>query len=326
MRKSLELGVLVSSLALASCAGKKESTSQSSASVETQISSQFIDAPVKGLNYSSSSHSGTTGTNGAFSCALGELVTFKIGDRSIGSAPCGSKIFIDDLDISTARKNAWGAVLQAYLSGGNIELPLAVTNATSVVDLGGANDDAAVTSFFTATSFNRPSAVTVANARTHINSALTSNLSLSSSVTEALNELAWFTQADGNNTDPDLSRYDINEDMHILKNENTDCEVDFYVSLYAKEVSGTKRFFVYPYLGTGGSHQALNGSDGVMVKSDYFSTIFNVSVSGYTYTGNMSLYLDIPNQKVKGRMNYTISDGSDTVTCSAVINEAAKVD
>ncbi len=168
--------------------------------------------------------------------------------------------------------------------------------------------------------------MSVANARIHIDSAVTSNLSLSSSVTEMLNELAWFTSADGNTTDPDSDRYDRNEDLRILKNENTDCEVDFYISLYAKEVSGTKRYFVYPYSEASGSHQGLNGADGVMVKGDYFSTIFNVTVLGYTYEGNISLYLDTTNQKVKGRMKYTVSDGSETESCTAVINESVDAD
>lgn len=326
MKKAIGLFFTVSAVLFTSCGGKDSgATGSSSSSVDSQVSSQFIDAPVKGLNYTSTSNSGTTGTSGAFSCTLGEEVTFKIGDREIGAAPCGSKIFIDDLNITTAKKNAWGAVLQAYLSSDVITLPDAVTNATSVPDLTGTNDGA-VTTFFTATSFSRPSTVTTADARTHINSAVTSNISLSSSITDILDEMAWFTSADGNSTDPDSSRYDIDEDLHILKNENTDCEVDFYISLYVNSTSGTKRYYVYPYVGTGGSHQALNGADGVMVKSDYFSTKFDVTVSGDTYSGNVSLYLDTTNQKIKGRMKYTVSDGSETESCSAVINETVSVD
>ncbi len=79
---------------------------------------------------------------------MGEEVTFKIGDREIGSAPCGSKVFIDDLGITTAKKDAWGAVLQAYLSGGSIELPSAVTSATGVPDLAGTNDADVAMVFF----------------------------------------------------------------------------------------------------------------------------------------------------------------------------------
>lgn len=324
MEKTIGLSFIAISLLVTSCSGKNDTTAaNSSASVQSVISSQFIDAPVKGLNFSSSSNSGTTGDSGAFSCTLGELITFKIGDRSIGAAACGSKVFIDDLDSTTARKNAWGAVLQAYLSGGNIELPSAVTIATSVPNLTG-DLDANVNTFFSTTGFTRPVTVSVASARTHIDSAVTSNLSLSSDVTTALNELAWFTTADGNNTDPDSARYDISQDLRILKNENTNCEVSFYLSLYAKVVTATKRFFVYPYTGTGGSHLALNGADGVMIKSDYFSTKFNVTDSGNTYSGTMSLYLDIANQKVKGRMNYTFSGGM-TETCSAIINESVSV-
>lgn len=72
-------------LLLSSCGGSDSggaAAGSSSNTVVSSISGQFIDAPVVGLNYISTSFSGVTGTNGSFNCALGEEVTFKLGSES----------------------------------------------------------------------------------------------------------------------------------------------------------------------------------------------------------------------------------------------------
>lgn len=54
------------------------------------IAARFIDAPVSGLHYQSSSKQGTTGVGGGFICTSGEVTEFKIGSLSLGSAICQS--------------------------------------------------------------------------------------------------------------------------------------------------------------------------------------------------------------------------------------------
>jgi len=91
--------VVASSLLLTSCGGS--SGGGNGTTVDTQdvtfgssITGQFVDAPVKGLNYyinGDSSNPSTTGSNGSFSCKVGEYVTFRLGtDLVLGTAACGS--------------------------------------------------------------------------------------------------------------------------------------------------------------------------------------------------------------------------------------------
>jgi len=51
------------------------------------LTGEFIDSPVAGLTYSTSTRSGVTDVNGAFLYLEGEIVTFSIGGIVIGQAP-----------------------------------------------------------------------------------------------------------------------------------------------------------------------------------------------------------------------------------------------
>lgn len=55
---------------------------------ERTIAARFLDAPVSGLQYESTSKNGTTGIGGGFYCVSGEVTEFKIGSLSLGSAIC----------------------------------------------------------------------------------------------------------------------------------------------------------------------------------------------------------------------------------------------
>jgi hypothetical protein len=52
-----------------------------SISPNTQMTGVFLDGPVSGLGYETSTYHGTTGTGGAFSYQNGETVRFFVGDR-----------------------------------------------------------------------------------------------------------------------------------------------------------------------------------------------------------------------------------------------------
>lgn len=58
---------------------------------------QFIDAPVKGLGFSTPTHTGVTGENGGFGFFPGEIIELSIGEVPIGSAPADRKISPLDL-------------------------------------------------------------------------------------------------------------------------------------------------------------------------------------------------------------------------------------
>ena len=71
-------------LMIAACGGGGGgSTPSSSGSV---LSGVFVDAPVEGLEYSTETQSGSTGSDGRFYYKSGETVTFKIGKLVMGSA------------------------------------------------------------------------------------------------------------------------------------------------------------------------------------------------------------------------------------------------
>ena len=122
------LAVLVAlPFALVAC-GDGGSSSSGGAGITTpgaSISSQFIDAPVKGLKYSiAGSTPGLTGDNGIFPCKVGEEITFEVKGRTIGKANCGEKIYIYDLDGSDDEKDAAAMLIQslAKASGGVLDL------------------------------------------------------------------------------------------------------------------------------------------------------------------------------------------------------------
>lgn len=52
------------------------------------INAKFLDAAVQGLQYKSNTYSSSTGADGGFVCASGEVVEFVIGSLSLGTSVC----------------------------------------------------------------------------------------------------------------------------------------------------------------------------------------------------------------------------------------------
>jgi len=84
---------------LAACGGgggTGDSSIQTAAALNpasTMITGQFIDGPVKGVDYEcSSGEKGITTDNGEFTCPRGDIVKFSIGEIILGEAPVASKI------------------------------------------------------------------------------------------------------------------------------------------------------------------------------------------------------------------------------------------
>jgi len=86
MKKYLAYSLVAIGL-LSGCGG---SDSSSSSSTQTGV---FVDAPVAGLTYSTTSGlSGTTNDKGEFTYNTGDSVTFKLGSLSLGTAAAGSVV------------------------------------------------------------------------------------------------------------------------------------------------------------------------------------------------------------------------------------------
>ena len=96
-------------------------------SAGSDIEAQFIDDPVKGLEFVSASGSnGKTKALGKFKCKKGERVGFKIAGLELGEAICGEKIFVDDLisDDPNHSPEQVAAIIQSFAVAGTDELDL----------------------------------------------------------------------------------------------------------------------------------------------------------------------------------------------------------
>jgi mono/diheme cytochrome c family protein len=84
--------------ALSACGGGGGGTAAAVPSTPGLQVATFIDAPVQGLEYSSSSTSGLTDVNGNFEYVAGESVTFQVGNLVLGSVtPEGDQVRPMDL-------------------------------------------------------------------------------------------------------------------------------------------------------------------------------------------------------------------------------------
>ena len=185
------LAVLVAlPMALVACGGDSGGSSSGGGIVApgASISSQFIDAPVKGLKVQKTSGDGETGANGVFSCKAGEELNFWLKEINgkgikVGTANCGSKIYIDDL--AGVNPDIAGALIQSLSTGDHAtrkELDLTAFNATSFdlhATIGGigslANDndiDTLITQVKAVAADLPVEPVKISDARTHINSNL----------------------------------------------------------------------------------------------------------------------------------------------------------
>jgi len=84
MKKITTIALSVVASLVVGCGGS-DSTATPTAQTNT-ITGQFIDSAVEGLDYSCGDMSGITNSNGDFTCKIGETVTFKLGEYTIGSA------------------------------------------------------------------------------------------------------------------------------------------------------------------------------------------------------------------------------------------------
>lgn len=89
MNSKLLTALIVMSTIVVSC---KNDSGGSSSNSKSQISGNFIDSAVKGLEYKSGSLSGVTDSSGKYLCNSGETVTFYVNDIEVGSANCAKSL------------------------------------------------------------------------------------------------------------------------------------------------------------------------------------------------------------------------------------------
>jgi len=124
MKTAITIGALAATLVLAGCGGGGGGDSESASS--SQVAT-FIDSPVSGLEFESSSVSGITDAYGNFTYKEGERVTFHIGNLYLGSAvPSNHRVTPLNLvqgatDSSDPRVTRILRTLQSMDSDGNLE-------------------------------------------------------------------------------------------------------------------------------------------------------------------------------------------------------------
>ena len=122
MKTSIKIGALAAVLALAGCGGGGGGGTTSANLVGT-----FIDSPVSGLEFESTSGSGITDAYGNFTYREGDSVTFHIGNLYLGSAMPGNhrvtplNLVAGASDASDARVTRILRTLQSLDSDGNLE-------------------------------------------------------------------------------------------------------------------------------------------------------------------------------------------------------------
>ncbi len=276
----------------------------SSSSFGKSISSQFIDAPVKGLSLETEGgETKKTGDNGVFTCKSGEMVTFKLKDFELGSAACGDKIFVHDLtsDESGFTWEKAAAIIQniAPTNGGVLDLSLVDEDALSFNDIGNYSDvdDAALILFRTANTgvylsgATQPAVKTVSDAATEADSSLASSAELSASFTEALEELATFSESDTISLESTLISGDTNYCWGQLRAEAKIVKSTVSgATIYKAQITEAASFDDESVLDEDGICQDETGNDCEQAASDELpgdkiitSESFNM-ISNYTFT------------------------------------------
>jgi hypothetical protein len=108
----------------------------SSATTAATQTGYFIDSAVGGLQYTSGSLSGVTGSDGSFQYQAGQPVTFKIGNLTLGSVtPSGSNVYPVDLvsgatDQTNANVTLISQVLQTLDDDGNTANGITISPST----------------------------------------------------------------------------------------------------------------------------------------------------------------------------------------------------
>lgn len=91
------LMTLLALSSLVACIDGSSDDDEVKASLEQEGVGFFIDSPVQGLTYTSSSHSGTTDALGRFDYEAGESIIFSIGDINLPAVTASKAIHVSDL-------------------------------------------------------------------------------------------------------------------------------------------------------------------------------------------------------------------------------------
>ena len=91
------LMTLLALSSLVACIDDSSDDDEVKASLEQEGVGFFIDSPVQGLTYTSSSHSGTTDALGRFDYEAGESIIFSIGDINLPAVTASKAIHVSDL-------------------------------------------------------------------------------------------------------------------------------------------------------------------------------------------------------------------------------------
>ncbi|MGB1581243.1 MAG: hypothetical protein ACPHER_07025, partial [Nevskiales bacterium] len=101
---------------------------------DDDINGRFVDGEVSGLQYSSTSYSGTTGSNGDYICTEGEFVSFSLGSLALGTVPCLSlttPLELYNQSVTGTAVTNLGRLLQSLDEDGNPANGINITPAVS---------------------------------------------------------------------------------------------------------------------------------------------------------------------------------------------------
>ncbi|MDD4882735.1 MAG: hypothetical protein PHX10_14240, partial [Gallionellaceae bacterium] len=155
MSRAINIGAVAAVLALAGCGGGGGGSTGSTSTSSASAVATFIDSPVSGLQFESSSGSNLTDGNGNFTYREGDSVTFHIGNLYLGSAvPSDHKVTPLSLtggsvDTGNARLVRTLRTLQSLDSDGNLDNGIQIATSVretlqrlpSKIDLQTATDD-----------------------------------------------------------------------------------------------------------------------------------------------------------------------------------------
>jgi hypothetical protein len=285
---------------LTGCGGSDSSGSK-------DITGQFIDSAVEGLDYScSSGNNGKTNTNGEFTCKSNDTVTFSINGFEIGSAKADNIITPKTLHPNDASKATDVAQLvQTLDSDGNPDNGITIDTQSEAyqalsntgVSLGQVDFDSVMASYIGMT------LVSETEANTHLEASIDSLPVESSSgditwltayneKVSALEAIAMCQEQGGRlptleefvqaNND-DVAGFVVTElNPHSIPH-GFDDSTDAYFIDYHEEVYGYERYLILPFLGSesGKANDFLDIKDGSLSSSSYSEVVENQSNGAY---------------------------------------------
>ncbi len=239
------LATLVS-LLFFGCSGGGGGGGSATGDFGSTVSAQFIDAPVKGLSFStSSSTSGTTAAQGKFSCKRGDIVNFSLKGLKLGQAACGEKVFVHDLYAPAGvTGHTWGkaaAAIQSFATGTS-ELDLSAAQSSSL-DLSSvtfaAGFDTAIQNKVSGSGLGT-SHVTTSNAETAANNSLADHAALSDTFAAGLDELI------ATNQGKFLVKATLTKGTKVGGEEWCDTKVDALFTVSSETISAKKIYKLTP--------------------------------------------------------------------------------